>query len=310
VLEAAAERRRDELSRILALPHAAEGIRRLDDLRLLEALMPEVTAGRGVLQPKEHAYDVLEHGIRAVEAMDRMLAGSRPETDGAWMWESLWRIFAWRGSELRRYVDEVTSEGRTRGSMLKLAALLHDVAKPQTRTVDATGRVRFLGHADEGARIAGEILGRHRYSMREIAFVKVLVREHLRPVQLARVGEAPTMRALYRFHRDLGDALEGVLLLSLADAAAARGERMSRDVWERQAAYMNSMLVRLQGEEGIVRAPRLLTGHDIMSEFGLAEGPRIGRLLEAVREAQALARVSDRAGALAYVRALLDEEEM
>jgi hypothetical protein len=70
---------------------------------------------------------------------------------------------------------------------------------------------------------------------------------------------------------------------------------------------MNSLLVRLQGEEGIVRAPRLVTGRDIMAEFGLEEGPRIGTLLEAVREAQATAQVRDREGALAFVRALLDE---
>jgi hypothetical protein len=46
-----------------------------------------------------------------------------------------------------------------------------------------------------------------------------------------------------------------------------------------------------------------------MSEFGLEEGPRVGRLLEAVREAQATAAIGDREGALAFVRALLDETE-
>ena len=64
---------------------------------------------------------------------------------------------------------------------------------------------------------------RLRFSAREVAFVSTLVAEHLRPVQLAQVGEAPTRRALYRFYPRLGDAAPAVLLLALADAAAARG---------------------------------------------------------------------------------------
>ena len=236
-----------------------------------------------------------------------MLTEDRGAGKDAWMREDFWRIFAWREHELRTYLADEISEGRPRALLLKLAALLHDVSKPQTKSIDDDGRIRFLGHADEGARVASTIMRRLRFSTREREFVATLVREHLRPVQLAAVGEVPTLRALYRFHRDAGDALEGVLLLSLADAAAARGDRMTREGWSRQAAYMNSVLVRLQGEEGIVRAPRLVSGHDIMSQFGVEEGPRIGRLLEAVREAQATARVRDREGALHLVRALLDE---
>lgn len=308
VLESSAERRRDELIRIFALDAAAPAVRLLDDLRLLDALLPEVTAGRGVTQPKEHSYDVLEHGIRAVEAMDIMLATERPSADRAWMWDVLWRIFSWCEAPLRAYIAVGLSEGRSRGALLKLTALLHDIAKPRTRSVETDGRIRFLGHADEGAAMATQILRRHRFSARETAFVARLVEEHLRPVQLAPAGEVPTGRALYRFHRDLGGAVEAVLLLSLADAAAARGERMTSEGWSSQAAYMNSLLVRLQGEEGIVDAPRLLTGHDIMVEFGLSEGPRIGHLLEALREAQATADVRDRQGALAFVRAFIDAQ--
>lgn len=307
VIEAAAERRRDEVARIFALDRAAAGVRLLDALELLDLLIPELSAGRGVAQPADfHAYDVFDHNVAAVEAMDVMLAVARPSGDRAWMWEELWRTFAWREDHLRAYLSEQMSEGRERRALLKFAALLHDIAKPLTRTIEADGRMRFFGHADEGASAATRILRRYRFSSREAAFAGRLVEEHLRPVQLAAVGEVPTRRALYRFQRDLGDALEGVLLLALADAAAARGERMTRDGWSRQAAYMNSLLVRLQGEEGIVDAPTLLSGHDIMSEFGLSEGPLIGRLLAELREAQATGGVRGRAASLAFVAAELE----
>ena len=305
VNEAAAERRRDELARIFELDEVYPALGLLDDLALLDALLPELTVGRGITQPEQHhAYDVFEHNLRAVEAMDIMLAPSEPTTVTAWIWRSTWKTFGWCEAEIRTYLDEEMSEGRSRRALLKMAALLHDIAKPQTRSEDHAGRVRFFGHADAGAEVARKIMRRLRFSSREAAFVSLLVAEHLRPVQLAQVGAAPTRRALYRFFRDLGDAAPAVLLLALADAAAARGPKMTSDGWSRHVGYMNSLLVRSKEEEGIVDPPRLLTGRDIMTELGVSEGPVIGRLLEALREAQAAGEVADVDGALEFVERL------
>lgn len=309
VRRAAAERRRDELAQIFALDDAYGALRLLDDLSLLDALLPEVTFGRGVVQPKEHAYDVFEHNMRAVEAMDVLLARERPTGERAWMWDSVWAAFGWCAPLLRTYFAEEIREGRSRGSMLKLIALLHDVAKPQTLTEEADGRVRFLGHADEGAKIAGRILRRYRFSSREVRFVSTLIAEHLRPGQLAALGDVPTRRSLYRFYRDLSDAAPSVLFLSLADAAAARGPGMTSAGWSALVGYMNSLLVRSKEEEGIVSPPRLLTGRDIMQRLGLREGPEIGRLLDALEEAQAAGEVIDREAALAFVRTLAAQDD-
>jgi len=300
VLQAAAERRRDELARMLSLARAEPALRLLDRLGLLDVLLPEVAAGKGVEQPKEHAYDVFEHNVRTVAALDVMLA-EEPPAGAEGPWETLWEAFGWRGHDLRAYFAGEMSEGRSRSALLKLAGLLHDVAKPQTRAPQPDGRIRFFGHADEGARIAAEITRRFRFSARESRWVALLVEEHLRPVQLAQVGEAPTRRALHRFFKDLGDAAEAVLFLALADAWAARGPMMTRGGWRRQVAYMNSVLVRSLEDEGIVHPPRLVTGRDIMSALNLPEGPMIGRLLAAVEDAQAAGELSDREAALAFV---------
>jgi putative nucleotidyltransferase with HDIG domain len=296
--EPSPERVRDELARILALPDAERALRLLDGLRLLDVILPEVAAGRGVSQPEQyHVFDVFEHNMRAVGAMDRMLARGAGDA----MSDEVWEAFGWCAPQLRAYVGEELSEGRPRAALLKLAALLHDVAKPQTRTVDAGGRIRFFGHAEAGARTARGVLRRLRFSGREVRFVTSLVAEHLRPVQLAKVGQAPTRRALYRFHRDVGEALPAVLLLALADAAASRGPAMTAEGWRQHVAYMNSLLVRSFREEGILDAPRLLTGHDIMSELQIPAGPAVGALLEALREAQAAGDVATREQALRFV---------
>ena len=303
------ERVRDELARMLALPHAYAAYRALDDLRLLDVLLPELATGRGVTQPDDwHVYDVFEHNIHALEAIDVMLAVS-PRDEHDWLHGALWETFGWCAERLRAYLDESITEGRSRQALLKLASLLHDVGKPQTRAVEPSGRIRFFGHGDAGAAIAARIMRRLRFSTRETQFVRLLVAEHLRPVQLAPGGHAPTRKALYRFYRDVPHAVPAVLLLSLADGAASAGPRLTREGWTAQVEYMNSLLVRSQEEEGIVSRPPLLTGHDIMRELGESGGPRIGWLLEALREAQATGEVTDTEGALAFVMKLARREQ-
>jgi len=297
--------------RCFATPRAARALRLLDDLGLLEQLLPEVTAGRGVTQPKEHHYDVFDHSIETVAALDFMLAtGAPPGRHEAQLQRSLWETLAsWdahAAGELRTYLDQQTGEGRSRRVLLKIAGVLHDVAKPETRAPDETGRIRFFGHAERGAATARRVLRRLRFSRREIDLVATMVDEHLRPTQLGQPGELPTRRALYRFFRDTGDAAESVLLLSLADALAARGPGMTIEAWQGYVSYIGHILARRHGDETIVRPVRLLTGAEIMDELHEMPGPEIGRLLASLEEAQASGEVVDRQQAIELVRRLHD----
>ncbi len=302
----APERRRDELVRLLATDRAAAGLRLMDRLGLLNVELPEVCAGRGVTQPVEHYYDVFEHALATVEALDALASARPPEGRLRAAWEAWWEAFAF--ADLRAYLDEEPVSGRPRRALLKLAGLLHDVAKPETRAPDDTGRIRFFGHAEVGARTAQRIMERLRFSHREAAWVATLVEEHLRPLQLASPGEAPTRRALRRFFRDTGDAAPGLLLLSLADHLAARGPRADEAGWRAHIAYLASVLRAGLEDEEIARPPRLVTGHDIMAALGIGPGPDVGRFLRAVDEAQEAGDVTTREEALTLVRRLAARE--
>lgn len=305
--EAAAERIRDELARCLATPRAAQALRLLDSLGLLDLLLPEVTAGRGVEQPKEHHWDVLGHAFEAVAALDFMLAEQEPSGRRERSFRrALWNALASEPG-LRAHLAVEVSEGRSRATLLKLAGLLHDVAKPQTRAPDATGRIRFFGHAELGAETARAVLRRLRFSRREADLVALMVEEHLRPGQLGGDGP-PSRRALFRFYRDTGDAAESILLLSLADALAARGPRMDLDRWRGHAAYVAHVLARRREEETIARPQRLLTGDEIMAALAIGPGPAVGRLLDALEEALADGEVASRDEALALARRLHEGE--
>jgi putative nucleotidyltransferase with HDIG domain len=300
IASAAPERQRDELLRPFATPRAAAAVRMMDSLGLLERILPEVAACRGVTQPKEHYWDVLDHSIEAVANFDFLFQAEPPEdTRAAALWRTFW-VAIEPLPEVASYIRDDT-ERHPRSALLKLAALLHDVAKPETRAPDETGRIRFFGHCERGAEVARAILRRLRFSRHDTDFVATLVEEHLRPGQLSQEG-LPTRRALYRFYRDTGEAATGILLLSLADDLAARGPRLSVEEWSGLVGYIAWVAAQPHEAPAIVKPPRLVTGSDLIEALGLAPGPEVGRLLAAIDEAIAAGEVTNRDEALALAR--------
>ncbi len=166
--EVAGERQRDELFRILESPRSAGGLRLLDSLGLFDVLFPELSAARGVTQPVSfHYYDVFDHSIEAVAVTDWLLSDVEPDGDKPReMRAAFWDLLGSFG--LADYFAG-TAGGQSRLALTRLATLLHDVSKPETKTVEDDGRVRFLGHPEAGARIAREVCRRLRLGNRESA---------------------------------------------------------------------------------------------------------------------------------------------
>jgi len=295
----AAERVREELLRLLAIPRGGQILAYLDELGLLTVMIPELAQAKGVEQPRVHFWDVLDHSIQTVGAVDFLLR----QGDWEYAGEEILAAVPW-SAELKQHFDREVSSGSTRGSLLKLAALLHDIAKPQTKAIDEGGRTRFLGHDKEGAAIAAGILERLRFSTKEIKLVEVLVRYHLRPTQMSQ-DELPSRRAIYRYFRDTGEAGIDILFLSLADHLATKGQHLDLTQWQEHARMTEYVLARHFEEESLMVPPKLIDGHDLIDSFGLSPGPKIGEVLEAVREAQATGEVTAREEALAYVAHLL-----
>jgi poly(A) polymerase len=210
---------------------------------------------------------------------------------------------------VREHFQEEVSQGHTRVALLKLAALLHDIAKPETRTIEDNGRMRFFGHARVGALRAAAVARRLRFGGAEVRQVEAMVREHLRPLQIAQDGP-PSRRALYRYFRDTGEAGIDVLFLSLADHLATVGPRLDWDDWRAHLGVVSFILAQRFQEEVLTAPPRLVTGHDLIDALGLAPGPLVGRLLAAVQEAQAAGEVATREQALTLARQELKRMEV
>jgi hypothetical protein len=195
---------------------------------------------------------------------------------------------------------------RSRRALLLLAALYHDSGKPDARQIDQSGKIRFFDHALIGEKLVVQRAQQLRLSNVEIQYLKTVVRHHMRPLQLAQAGTRPSRRAIYRFFRDCGTAGVDVCLLSLADALATYGPTLPQDVWGSHLDTVRALLSAFweQNQEQVA-PPALVSGHDLLENFGLSPGPLIGELLEALREAQAMGDVRDRQEALHFAEGWL-----
>lgn len=298
----AGERVREELMRLLAVPDSGRFLLYLDELGLLTAIFPEMAGTKGVGQPREHFWDVFGHSLKTVAAVDFILH------EGGWEHapDTVLAAVPWSGAQAKHFARPV-SAGSTRRSLLKLAALLHDVAKPRTKTLTEEGRTRFLGHPQDGAAVAAEIMERLRFSGKEVKLVEIVIKYHMRPGQMTQ-EELPSRRAIYRYFRDCGEAGIDILYLSLADHLAARGPNLNLSGWQEHAHLVEYVLTQHAEQERLVTPAQLVSGHDLINVFNIKPGPRMGQLLEAVREAQAAGEVATREEALALVRKRLETE--
>ncbi len=312
-----AERARDELAQIVAAPGLYRHLPLLDELGLLVESMPELAALRGEAQSPPHHWDVFEHTLRALDLLEILLgraagieshAGATQAVPTApdLAWADIDRALGPAQAALREHCEKTLSDDRPAWLALKWAAIFHDVGKPATRSVDADGRIRNFGHEDAGAAMIDSRMRALRFSTLEVERAAAIVRHHMRPHQLMDSGVS--RRAAYRFFRDTGEAGVDVLLLSLADHLATHGPDLDPDRWARRLELTRALLHEyFHRREETVNPPALITGHDVMDLLGAPPGRRVGRVLEAVREAQAAGEVRTREEALALARALADE---
>lgn len=295
----AAERLRDELGYIFETHKAYQSFRHLDRLTLLTLLMPELTSSKGVTQPKEHFWDVFDHSLETVACIERLL---REQDDSKE--DDIISLAPW-SSDIAQYFDQRVGGGRTRRALLKLAALLHDIGKPAAKTIEESGRMRFLGHAKGGASMTVQIMERLRFSNREIKMVQLMIEHHLRPGFLLS-EDMPSRRAIYRYFRDTADVGIDTLFLGLADHLAARGPMLDLDQWRKHTEVTKYMLSKWFEEKATVAPPKLIDGRILMEKLGISPGPQIGQLLEMVREAQAAGEISTAEEALGVARKYLE----
>jgi poly(A) polymerase len=184
---------------------------------------------------------------------------------------------------------------------LRWAALLHDIAKPRTRSVE-NGEVHFFGHERVGEQMARKILTGLRLDRQTIDRVATLVGMHQRANSY---DDDWTDGAVRRFMREAGDALEDLLALSAADVTSRRPDRIRAAA--KRVNDLQARIAEIRAREEVEKLASPLDGNELMALFDRGPGPWIRpikeRLLAAVLDG-ALAP-DDKEGAAALARETL-----
>ena len=290
----AVERIRDELVLILSTTNSAPILRVLDDDNVLGILLPECEPMRNCSQNDYYQQDVWQHSIAALEALEFFLANPQ-------------KILGRHADEALPILAQRIAGGRTREIMLKLGVLLHDIGKPNCRTVDENGVTHFYGHQVAGARLAGSLCARFCFSNKEIDFVSQLVRQHMRVVHLFSLRRT-SRKALSRLFK-LGPELFWPLLLLFGSIyVATKGPRSQKAevgvLRHRIDRWLDFYHTQLKPKEG---EPPLVRGHELMNRLNLSPGATVGKLLHTLAELQWEGRITSRDEALKHATQLLEK---
>ncbi len=236
------ERITDEFLKIMSAPQPSVGLELMFETGVLEIVFPEIANLSGVEQRKDfHHKDVFFHTCEVVDNVARV-------SDNLW---------------------------------LRIAALLHDVAKPATkRFVEGTGWT-FHGHEELGARMVKPIFKRMKFPLTYAQYVENLVRLHLRPIAL--VSETVTDSAIRRLIVKAGNDLDDLITLCRADITSKNMKKVAR--------YLNNYNIVMQKVQDVREKDKLrafqspVRGDEIMKICGLKPSKEVGIIKSKIEEA-------------------------
>jgi putative nucleotidyltransferase with HDIG domain len=236
------ERITDEFLKILSSEGPSIGMIHMYKTGVLEVIFPELANLVGVDQRKDfHHKDVFFHTCKVVENISKM-------TDNIW---------------------------------LRFAALVHDIAKPQTKKFVEDIGWTFHGHEELGARMIKPIFKRMKLPFNKIEYVEKLVRLHLRPIALAK--EEVTDSAIRRLIVSSGEDLGDLILLCRADITSKNPEKVNRYLENYERVMKKVWEVEDKDKLRAFQSP--VNGEEIMQICNLPPSRKVGEIKSAIEEA-------------------------
>ncbi|MBU1711640.1 MAG: HD domain-containing protein [Proteobacteria bacterium] len=281
----AGERIRAELFKVFYQTKSYGYIDQMAKSGLLFEILPELTILKGCNQNEHHKYDVLDHSLAAYSHLETLLNDRdiNPE------------IFNF----LNRDMD------KKRSALLKCSILLHDIGKPNSLTIGNNGKINFWGHDKISAEIAKQISTRLKLSNNEANYIDFIIRNHIAALHLynSDIKNSLSNKSLTRFFIKCGDMTPDILLHTIADIKGKGTEDKRNESFFRFASYLLKEF--FSGYKVKQTGPRLITGNDLIEEFGLSPSPLFKRILSIVEESRLANDIKNREEAFSLVKELI-----
>ena len=236
------ERIRDEFIKILKTKKPSVGLVILQKTGLMETLFPEIHVMYGMEQTSEwHHKDIFAHTLQVVD----------------------------NAAELSDKME------------IRFAALVHDIAKPNTRRIDENKGYTFHGHDAIGERMLNKVAHRLKLSNTLKEYLKKLTLLHLRPIAL--IKEIVTDSAVRRLMLAAGDDLDDLMILCRADITTKNPNRVKQ--YLKNFEKVENKMSNVTERDAMKAFQSPVRGAEIMEICGLTEGRKVGEIKEAIEEA-------------------------
>jgi putative nucleotidyltransferase with HDIG domain len=279
--QVARERISYEFFTLMNCEKVARLIVEMGEIGLLEEIYPELKDCRRVTANSFHHLALFDHSVETIPQLE-----NRFQALPDWVQQS---------------AHQPLVPGVTRLAATKIAALLHDIGKPDTWQITAEGRHTFIGHDKLGAEMIRPLADREKWSKTMTRFVERLVLWHLRPGHLFHTG-TPSPKALNRFYRTVGEEVPELMMLAFADFGATCGAALAAERDRLEQCLVDLMNGYPAYIEATKKLPKLMDGADVMRILGINPGPIIGEILNSLTEAQEIKEVMNVAQAEDFVR--------
>ena len=205
--------------------------------------------------------------------------------------------------DLFHHLIETTGNIRINKPELKLAAFIHDLAKPDCWTIEPeTGRHRFIGHDELGAKKVVPFLKKLKFSNKEIEYISKMVQFHIYPSALMK-DENVTERAIIRFIRKIGDDTLDLLELARADRLSARGPAVSDEMIEVNLSNLEKLKEKyFEISPKLKEMPKLVDGNEIMQILNLKPSPKLKEIIDEIKELQLEGKINTKEDAINFLK--------
>lgn len=281
--EVALERIKGELFKILNTNKAKKIFYELYENKVLTVLFPFMAEYQNYFCGKRHNHDLLNHSFKVMEIIE------------GYCNENNFPIPIDRN--MLNYETEY--EAKLSG-LLKLAALLHDVGKLFTKK-DVNGKITYYEHENIGAEYIRDFLQKKRFATDTINFIVLLIKFHMYPFFLMSFGEKEisfSPRIYLKIESAFGENFIFLFNFAISDSYATAEDSQTKKVIDMIKKLYNLYIEYKNREKNIT----LLNGREIMQLLNIEEGPIIGRMLFALKEASLSGKVGSKEEAKEFVK--------